>query len=60
MFLHIKEKHSLLLLTKISGEKKYEINLLIVSFELNTESTVNKISDVNSIIIYRMIACPIR
>jgi hypothetical protein len=52
-------KYSLSLLTKISGDEKYEINPLIVSFELNTESTVYKISDVNSIIIFSIIAFPI-
>jgi hypothetical protein len=52
-------KYSLSLLTKIFGDEIYEINPLIVSFESNTESTVNKISDVDSIIIYSMIAFPI-
>ena len=52
-------KYSLSLLTKISGDEKYKNNPLIVSFELDTESTVNKISNVNSIMIYSMITFPI-
>ena len=49
-------KYSLSLLTKIAGDEKYENNPLIVTFQLDTESTVNKISSANSIIIYSMIA----
>ena len=44
-------KYSLSLLTKISGDEKYENNPLIVTFDLDTENTRNKItSSVNSII----------
>ena len=36
-------KYSLSLLTKIAGDEKYENNPLIVTFELDTEGTGNKI-----------------
>ena len=45
-------KYSISLLTKIAGDEKYENNPLIVTFELDTEGIVNKISNVNLIIIY--------
>ena len=49
-------KYSLSLLTKIAGDEKYEDNPLIASFDLETEGTINKIGDINSIIIYSIIA----
>jgi hypothetical protein len=49
-------KYSLSLLTKIAGDEKYEDNPLIASFDLETEGTINKIGDINSIIIYGIIA----
>lgn len=52
-------KYSLSLLTKIAGDEKYENNPLIVTFELDTEGSVNKISNVYSIIIYSVIALTI-
>ena len=52
-------KYSLSLLTKIAGHEKYENNPLIVTFQLDTDGIVNKISSTNSIIIYSMIAFPI-
>ena len=52
-------KYSLSLLTKIAGDEKYENNPLIVSFELDTDCIVNKISNVNSIIIFNMLEFPI-
>jgi preprotein translocase subunit SecY len=52
-------KYSLSLLTKIAGDEKYENNPLIVTFELDTEGIVNKISNTNSIIIYSVIALTI-
>ena len=52
-------KYSLSLLTKIAGDEKYENNPLIVSFELYTDGIVNKISNVNSIIIFNMLEFPI-
>ena len=52
-------KYSLSLLTKIAGDEKYENNPLIVTFELDTEGIVNKISNVYSIIIYSVIALTI-
>ncbi len=52
-------KYSLFLLTKIAGDEKYENNPLIVTFELDTEGIVNKISNTNSIIIYSVIALTI-
>jgi hypothetical protein len=52
-------KYSLSLLTKIAGDEKYENNPLIVTFELDTEGIVNKISNANSIIIYSVIALTI-
>ena len=52
-------KYSVSLLTKISGDTKYENNPLIVTFELDTEGIVNKIGDANSIIIYSIIALTI-
>jgi hypothetical protein len=54
-----KGKYSLSLLTKIAGDEKYENNPLIVTFELDTEGIVNKISNTNSIIIYSVIALTI-
>ena len=48
-------KYSISLLTKISGDKKYENNPLIATFDLHTSGTVNKISDANSIIIYSIV-----
>jgi hypothetical protein len=52
-------RYSLSLLTKIAGDTKYENNPLIVTFELDTEGIVNKIGNVNSIIIYSVIALTI-
>ena len=52
-------KYSLSLLTKIAGDEKYENNPLIVTFELDTEGIVNKITNANSIIIYSVIALTI-
>ena len=52
-------KYSLSLLTKIVGDKKYEDNPLIATFDLDTEGTLNKISNTNSIIIYGIIALTI-
>lgn len=52
-------KYSLSLLTKISGDEKYENNPLIVTFELDTDGIVNKISSANSIIISSVIALTI-
>jgi len=52
-------KYSLSLLTKISGDEKYENNPLIVTFELDTDGIVNKISSANSIIISTVIALTI-
>jgi hypothetical protein len=52
-------KYSLSLLTKISGDGKYENNPLIVTFELDTDGIVNKITSANSIIIYSVIALTI-
>jgi len=52
-------KYSLSLLTKIADDEKYENNPLIVSFELYTDGIVNKISNVNSIIIFNMLEFPI-
>jgi hypothetical protein len=49
-------KYSLSLLTKISGDEKYEDNPLIANFDLETEGVINKINNVNSIIIYSIIA----
>ena len=49
-------RYSLSLLTKIAGDTKYENNPLIVTFELDTEGMVNKIGNVNSTIIYSIIA----
>lgn len=48
-------KYSISLLTKIAGDKKYENNPLIATFDLDTSGTVNKISDANSIIIYSIV-----
>ena len=45
-------KYSISLLTKIAGDEKYENNPLIVTFQLDTDGIVNKISNVNLIIIY--------
>jgi hypothetical protein len=53
------DKYSLSLLTKIAGDEKYEDNPLIATFDLDTEGTVNKISNANSIIIYSIIALAI-
>lgn len=55
MFLKIKVNFHYRL-TKIAGDKKYEDNPLIANFDLETEGTINKISDLNSIIIYSIIA----
>lgn len=52
-------KYSLSLLTKIAGDEKYENNPLIATFDLDTDGTVNKISNANSIIIYSIIALAI-
>ncbi len=52
-------KYSLSLLTKIAGDEKYENNPLIVTFQLDTDGIVNKISSANSIIIYSVIALSI-
>jgi hypothetical protein len=53
-------KYSLSLLTKIAGDEKYEDNPLITTFDIDTEGTaINKISNVNSIIIYGIIALTI-
>lgn len=52
-------KYSLSLLTKISGDEKYENNPLIVTFELDTDGIVNKIISANSIIISSVIALTI-
>ena len=52
-------KYSLSLLTKIAGDEKYENNPLIVTFQLDTDGIVNKISSTNSIIIYSVIALSI-
>jgi len=52
-------KYSLSLLTKIPGDEKYENNPLIVTFELDTDGIVNKISSANSIIISTVIALTI-
>ena len=52
-------KYSLSLLTKISGDEKYENNPLIVTFELDTDGIVSKISSANSIIISSVIALTI-
>jgi hypothetical protein len=49
-------KYSLSLLTKIVGDKKYEDNPLIATFDLDTEGAANNISNLNSIIIYSMVA----
>jgi hypothetical protein len=49
-------KYSISLLTKISGDERYENNPLIVTFDLDTEGIVNKFSNANSIIIYSVIA----
>ena len=51
-------KYSLSLLTKIAGDEKYENNPLIVTFQLDTDGIVNKISSANSII-YSVIALSI-
>ena len=53
-------KYSLSLLTKIAGDEKYENNPLIVTFQLDTDGIVNKISSsANSFIIYSVIALSI-
>jgi hypothetical protein len=52
-------KYSLSLLTKIAGDGKYENNPLIVTFQLDTDGIVNKISSASSIIIYSVIALSI-
>ena len=53
-------KYSLSLLTKIAGDEKYENNPLIVTFQLDTDGIVNKISSsANSIIIYSVIGLSI-
>jgi hypothetical protein len=53
-------KYSLSLLTKIAGDEKYENNPLIVTFQLDTDGIVNKISSsANSIIIYSVIVLSI-
>ena len=53
-------KYSLSLLTKIAGDEKYEDNPLIATFDLDTEGTINNISNAkNSIIIYSIIALAI-
>jgi hypothetical protein len=44
-------KYSLSLLTKIVGDEKYEDNDLIATFDLETEGSISKISNANSIII---------
>jgi hypothetical protein len=49
-------KYSLSLLTKIAGDEIYEDNPLIANFDLETEGTINKISYINLIIIYSIIA----
>ena len=49
-------KYSLSLLTKIAGDEKYEDNPLIATFDLDTEGAANNISNLNSIIIYSMVA----
>jgi hypothetical protein len=48
-------EYSLSLLTKISGDKKYENNPLIATFDLSTEGA-SKNDNINSIIIYSLIA----
>ena len=48
-------KYSLSLLTKISGDKKYENNPLIATFDLPTDGA-SKIDNGISIIIYSLIA----
>jgi hypothetical protein len=52
-------KYSLSLLTKIAGDEKYEDNPLVATFDLETEGTINKISNVNSIIIYSIVVLAI-
>jgi len=48
-------EYSLSLLTKISGDEKYENNPLIATFDLSTEGA-SKNDNINSIIIYSLIA----
>ena len=52
-------KYSLSLLTKITGDEKYEDNPLVATFDIQTEGTINKISNVNSIITYSVVALAI-
>ena len=52
-------KYSLSLLTKITGDEKYEDNPLVATFDIQTEGTINKISNVNSIITYSIVALAI-
>lgn len=52
-------KYSLSLLTKIAGDEKYEDSPLIATFDLDTEGTINNISNANSIVIYSIIALAI-
>jgi hypothetical protein len=52
-------KYSLSLLTKIVGDEKYEDNPLIATFDIEMESNISKISNVNSIIIYGISALAI-
>ena len=49
-------KYSLSRLTKIVGDEKYEDNDLIATFDLETEDSISKISNANSIIIYGIVA----
>jgi hypothetical protein len=49
-------EYSLSLLTKISGDKKYENNPLIATFDLETEGNISKSDNINSIIIYSLIS----
>ena len=49
-------EYSLSLLTKISGDKKYENNPLIATFDLDTEGNISKGNNINSIIIYSLIS----
>jgi hypothetical protein len=53
-------KYSLSLLTKIAGDEKYEDNPLVATFDIQTEGiAINKISNVNSLIIYSIVALAI-
>ena len=49
-----KEKNNLII-----GDEKYEDNPLIATFDLDTEGTINNISNANSIVIYSIIALAI-